>query len=69
MLTHVMNRSVVRAACEKGVREEVAILTVRMRFFHLAVVIGLAELRLVLVRVVPEMQRSAVLMLAIRGRG
>lgn len=49
-------------------REEVTIFTVRMRFFHLSIVVSLAELRLMLVRMVPEMQTSAVLMLAIRGR-
>lgn len=68
MTTRFRIRRFVRGTCEKGMREEVTIFTVCMRFFHLSIVVSLAELRLMLVRMVPEMQTSAVLMLAIRGR-
>ena len=68
MLTCVRDWRSIRHRGKKCVREEVTIFTVRMRFFHLSIVVSLAELRLMLVRMVPEMQTSAVLMLAIRGR-
>ncbi len=59
----------VRGTCEKGMREEVAILAVCVCFLHLSVVVGRAELLLMLVRMVPKMQSSSGLMLAIRGSG
>ena len=49
-------------------REEVAILAVCVHFFHLsvvAIVVGRVELRLMLMRMVPEMQGSSGLVLAI----
>lgn len=68
MTTRFQIRRFVRDTCEKGMREEVAVLAVCMCFFHLPVVVG-SELLLMLVRMVPEMQGSAGLVLAIRGSG
>ena len=69
MTTRFKIRRFVRGTCEKSMREEVAILAVCVRLLHLTVVVGCAELRLMLVRMVPEMQGSAGLVLAIRGSG
>lgn len=69
MLTCVRNWRSISHRGEKCVREEVTIFTVCMRFFHLSIVVSLAELRFMLVRMVPEMQGSFGLVLAIRGSG
>ena len=69
MTTRFRIRRFVRGTCEKGMREEVAVLAVCVRFFNLSVVVVRAGLRLMLVRMVPEMQGSAGLVLAIRGSG
>jgi hypothetical protein len=46
-------------------REKVAILAVCVHFFDFSVVVGRAGLRLMLMRMVPEMQGSSGLVLAI----
>ena len=66
MTTCFRIRRFVRGTGEKGMGEKVAVLAVCVRFFHLSVV-GRAELLLMLVRMVPEMQGSSGLVLAIRG--
>ena len=67
MTTCFRIRRFVRGTGEKGMGEEVAVFAVCVRFFHLSVVVGRAELLLMLVRMVPEMQGSSGLVLAIRG--